>query len=186
MLPTRRAFPAAGVAAAPAEPQSVEPDLRQIVSRADLVYDKPVPRWQEGGGDAGIDVAVCDAKKAKEFVWRAEVILEVVMRMLTVLLIALGLAAAPQGTPPSQLQRMVGQLNVTPEQKGKLDPILAEDAKLVRALRTSGLSDDDQAKKKAEIRQASDEKIKPILTGEQWKKLAELRADNSKKGTKKK
>jgi len=37
--------------------------------------------------------------------------------------------------PRSQVQRMVDQLNVTAEQKAKLDPILDDDNKQVRAVR---------------------------------------------------
>jgi periplasmic protein CpxP/Spy len=98
--------------------------------------------------------------------------------------VCLTLSAAPQ--PPSPVQRMVNQLDLTPDQKARLDPILADDAKQVRALRDSGLSADEQAKKKAEIRKATDEKIKPILTDDQWKKLLDLRAaDVTRKGKKK-
>ena len=70
---------------------------------------------------------------------------------------------------------------MTADQKAKIDPILADDSKQVRALRDSGLNTDDQAKKKAEIRKATDDKIKPILTGDQWEKLLALRADDAKK-----
>jgi Spy/CpxP family protein refolding chaperone len=105
--------------------------------------------------------------------------------VLLALTVSLTTIAAPQSGPPSQVQRMVSQLNVTADQKAKLDPILAEDAKLVRALRDSGLSAEDQARKKAEIRKATDEKIKPILTDDQWKKLQDLRAEGGKKGKKK-
>ncbi len=96
------------------------------------------------------------------------------------------IAATPQTHPPSPVQRMVSQLNVTADQKARLDPILADDAKQVRALPDSGLSAEDQAKKKAEIRKATDEKIKPILTDDQWKKLQELRAADANKVKKKK
>jgi len=95
------------------------------------------------------------------------------------------LTAAPQSVPASPVQRMVSQLNLTPDQKARIDPILADDSKQVRALRDSGLSVEDQARKKAEIRKATDEKIKPILTGDQWKKLLELRAEDEKKKGKK-
>jgi protein CpxP len=95
------------------------------------------------------------------------------------------LAAAPQNTPASPVQRMVSQLNLTADQKAKIDPILADDSKQVRALRDSGLSTDDQAKKKAEIRKATDDKIKAILTDDQWRKLLELRAQDDKKKGKK-
>ena len=100
------------------------------------------------------------------------------------LLVAGALAAAPQGTPPSQVQRMVAQLDLTAEQKAKIDPILEEDAKQVRALR--GDTSAEAANKKAEIRKATDAEIKPLLTDAQWKKLEQLRADRVKQDRKKK
>jgi Spy/CpxP family protein refolding chaperone len=102
----------------------------------------------------------------------------------TIALFGAALAAAPQGTPPSQVQRMVAQLDLTAEQKAKIDPILEEDAKQVRALR--GDTSAEAANKKAEIRKATDAKIKPLLTDAQWKKLEQLRADRVKQDRKKK
>jgi Spy/CpxP family protein refolding chaperone len=99
---------------------------------------------------------------------------------------SLALLAAPQG-PRSQVQNMVDKLNVSPEQKAKLDPILDADQKLVRALRgDSTLSDEDRQKKTAVIRADTDAKIKPILTTEQWNKLLELRAERKAQGNTKK
>jgi Spy/CpxP family protein refolding chaperone len=100
------------------------------------------------------------------------------------LLVAAALAAAPQSAPPSQIQRMVAQLDLTAEQKSKIDPILEEDAKQVRALR--GDTSPEAANKKAEIRKATDAKIKPLLTDAQWKKLEQLRADRNQQDRKKK
>ena len=97
--------------------------------------------------------------------------------------------ATPQSGPRSSLQNMVDKLEVTPEQKAKLDPILADDAKQVRALRgEAGLSDEDRAKRTAAIRAETDKKIKPILTADQWTKLEQLRAERKQQGggTKKK
>lgn len=78
------------------------------------------------------------------------------------LLGALALAAAPPGTPPSQTQNMVADLALTPDQHVKVDPILAE------------------------IRKATDAKIKPILTDAQWQKLEQLRVDRTKQDQTKK
>jgi protein CpxP len=96
----------------------------------------------------------------------------------------IALAATPQQAPRSQVQRMVDQLNVTAEQKAKLDPILEEDSKQVRLLR--GDTSTGAVEKKAAIRKDTDAKIKPILTDEQWKKLVQLREDRSKQDKKKK
>jgi protein CpxP len=89
------------------------------------------------------------------------------------------LVAMPQKAPRSPVQRMVEQLNVTAEQKAKLDPILEEDSKQVRLLR--GDTSATAAAKKAEIRKDTDAKIKPILTDDQWKKLGQLREEDAKK-----
>lgn len=112
------------------------------------------------------------------------------MKILAALIFSFTLLASPQSGPRSQIQNMVDKLNVTADQKAKLDPILDVDAKQVRALRgDSTLSDEDRQKKTAAIRADTDTKIKPILTAEQWTKLQELRAERKaqgKGGTKKK
>ena len=97
--------------------------------------------------------------------------------VMVALLVAVALTAGPHGTPPSQVQWMVAQLDLTADQKAKIDPILVEGAKLVRALR--GDSSPEAASKKVEIREATDGKIRPILTDEQWKKLEQLRDDRA-------
>ncbi len=104
-------------------------------------------------------------------------------RWLPAFILSLGLAAAPQGAPRSQIQNMVDKLDVTADQKTKLDPILDADAKAVRALRNdSALSAEDRQKKTAAIRADTDAKIKPILTSEQWTKLQQLRAERQAQG----
>lgn len=106
-------------------------------------------------------------------------------RLFAALLVAFTLTAAPP-QPRSQLQNMIEKLNVTAEQKVKLDPILDEDAKAVRALRTAGLSDEERAKRTAAVRAETDKKIRPILTDQQWKKLQQLREERKTEGKKKK
>jgi Spy/CpxP family protein refolding chaperone len=44
------------------------------------------------------------------------------------------------------------------------------------------LSAEDRSKKTAEIRRQSDLQLKPILTGEQWKKLEQLREERKAQG----
>ncbi|HEV2687374.1 MAG TPA: hypothetical protein VGV35_02435 [Bryobacteraceae bacterium] len=102
--------------------------------------------------------------------------------VLTIILPA-ALIAAPQHQAPSQIQRMVDQLDLSADQKAKIDPILEDDAKQVRALR--GDTSPEAVQKKAGIRKATDAKIKPILTADQWTKLEQLRADRKKEGKKK-
>ena len=106
--------------------------------------------------------------------------MKVISRLLPALLLAAALTAAPQ--PNSALQNMVAKLNVTPDQKTKLDPILDADAKAVRALRSENLGDEERQKKTAAIRAETDTKIKPILTDEQWQKLQQLREERKTQG----
>jgi periplasmic protein CpxP/Spy len=102
--------------------------------------------------------------------------------LLPAVAISMSLIAAPP-QPRSQIQNMVDKLNVTAEQKAKLDPILEVDARQVRALRDdSALSAEDRQKKTAAIRAETDQKIKPILTAEQWKKLEQLREERKAQG----
>jgi Spy/CpxP family protein refolding chaperone len=92
-------------------------------------------------------------------------------------------AAALTAQPRSSLQNMVDKLNVTAEQKVKLDPILDADAKAVRALRDdSTLSAEDRSKKTEGIRAETDTKIKPILTADQRQKLQQLREERKQQG----
>ena len=90
------------------------------------------------------------------------------------------LAAAPQAR--SQMQRIVDQLDLSPDQKAKVDPILEDEAKQLRALR--GDTSPEAVKQKTEIRKTTDAKVKPLLSDEQWKKLEQLRAERKKQGKK--
>src|SRR5260370_22456279 len=107
------------------------------------------------------------------------------MQTLRFLTLALALSwtliAASQAR--SQMQRMMDQLDLSADQKAKVDPILDDEAKQLRALR--GDTSPDAVKQKAEIRKATDAKIKPLLTGEQWAKLEQLREERRKQGKKK-
>ena len=90
------------------------------------------------------------------------------------LFLALSLIAAPQRHARSQMQRLVDQLGLTSDQKGKIDPILEDEAKQLRTLR--GDRSAEATHKKTEIRKATDAKVKALLTDEQWNKLKQLRA----------
>jgi len=93
---------------------------------------------------------------------------------------------AAQHAPKSQVQRLVDQLNLTPDQKARADPFLEEDAKKIRALRDdSSLNTEDRKKKSAEIRKGAVAKLKPILTEDQWKQFEKLREERQKQSKKK-
>ena len=88
---------------------------------------------------------------------------------------------------PSRDQRLVPQLNLTAEQKTKVDPILADAAKKLRDIRQdSAMSEADKRTRLSEVRKDTNAKLKEILTADQWKKLQELRGENKKEGGKKK
>ena len=111
------------------------------------------------------------------------------MKPLKYLVLASILSISPlaaQHAPKSQVQRIVDQLNLTPDQRAKADPFLEEDAKKIRALRDdSSLSDEDRKKKTAEIRKGTVAQLKPILTEEQWKQFQQLREERQKQNKKK-
>ena len=90
------------------------------------------------------------------------------------------LAVARQA--PSRDQRLVASLNLTADQKGKVDPVLEDAAQKLRAIRTdTALSDDDKKTRSAAVSKETDEKLKAILTDDQWKKLQQLRGEGKKK-----
>ncbi len=109
--------------------------------------------------------------------------MKTVKYMTLVLALSFALSAAPAR---SQIQRMVDELSLTADQKVKIDPILEEDAKQVRAFRDdTSLSADDRKAKTAKVRHETDAKIKPLLTADQWTKLLQLREDRKKESKKK-
>ncbi len=82
---------------------------------------------------------------------------------------------------------MVDQLSLSADQKAKIDPILDDDAKQVRAFRQdSALAGDERKAKTAKVRHETDAKIKPILTEDQLRKLEQLREERKQEGKKKK
>ncbi len=88
---------------------------------------------------------------------------------------------------PSRDQRMVSQLSLTADQKAKLDPILDDANKKLRSLRAdTALNAADKKAKSEEVRKDTDTKMKTILTGDQWKKLQDMRSEGKKSGSKKK
>lgn len=63
-------------------------------------------------------------------------------------------------------------LNLTDEQKEKVKPIIDEETKKIQELRQQkDLSPQERTAKLREIRETTYQKMKPILTEEQWKKF---------------
>lgn len=97
---------------------------------------------------------------------------------------ALALTQQKKMTP---LQEMLGQLNLTEEQKQKIEPVLAKQAEAQKALRAdTALAEDARKAKNQEISKATNNALKEILTSEQWEKLRELRKARQQGGEQKK
>ena len=85
-----------------------------------------------------------------------------------------------------QVEQLAASLNLTPEQKEKLAPILKEEAAKLKAIRDDqSLAKPDRRAKLQAIQKETQEKVRPILTEEQNKKWdearAQARANNAKK-----
>jgi Spy/CpxP family protein refolding chaperone len=81
-----------------------------------------------------------------------------------------------QGKKMTPLQEMLGQLNLSEEQKKKIEPVLAKQAEAQKALRAdTTLAEDARKAKNQEISKATNTALREILTSEQWEKLKELR-----------
>lgn len=147
--------------------------MSEETRRALGMEDTELLKWRLGGR----------AQKTKTFLLVAGVILMILagIRML---------AGAPlpqyggqrmRGpmTPEDQLARMTKQLQLTDEQQTKIKPILEEQHKQMMDLRQdTSMSREDRFAKFREIREQSNEKIKPILTADQqkkWQKIQEER-----------
>lgn len=75
---------------------------------------------------------------------------------------------------PPDISRL---LNLTDDQKAKVDPILADEHQKISAvLQDTTLSTDDKRGKIMEIRQNTSDQMKPILTPEQFQKWQRMRS----------
>ncbi len=74
--------------------------------------------------------------------------------------------------PATRLQHMAQYLNLTDDQKAKIQPILQNEAEQLKAIRSdTSLTADQRHAKVQEIRKASRAQIEPILTPDQVAKL---------------
>lgn len=72
------------------------------------------------------------------------------------------------GPSPEQIrERLVTSLGLTPEQQAKLDAILADSRRQVRALEGAGPGDEDRRARVQRVREATRARIREILTPEQ-------------------
>jgi protein CpxP len=82
---------------------------------------------------------------------------------------------AAQGRAPGQSEDNDNPLNLTDEQKAKLQPIIADENKQMDAVRSdTSLTTDQKIQKANQIRSDASPKIRAILTPEQLQKLAQL------------
>jgi Spy/CpxP family protein refolding chaperone len=79
---------------------------------------------------------------------------------------------APAGAARfDRTEYLAKRLDLTEEQKQKVRPILAEETKLWDEMRQAkDMKPQDRSAKAREIREATNAKLKPILTPEQWEK----------------
>jgi periplasmic protein CpxP/Spy len=87
-----------------------------------------------------------------------------------------------QGQHASRLEWMSKELNLTDDQKAKLKPILADEGKQMQSVKEdTTLSQDQKRDKMKEIRQKTDSQVNDILTPDQQKKYADLKAEQQQK-----
>lgn len=98
--------------------------------------------------------------------------------------IALAVAAQNNmGTPDKKealekLQKMSAELQLTPQQKEKVRPILLEEAPKLKALKSdTSLAPLQKGMKMREVANDTDAKLKPILTPVQYQKWEHMRVE---------
>lgn len=93
---------------------------------------------------------------------------------------------APKKKGPSveqRVDRMSTELNLTADQKTKVTALFEDDMKKMRELRQdSSLSQEDRRAKGRTLREASDKKLKEILTPDQWEKWQKVRPQGGPRG----
>lgn len=92
--------------------------------------------------------------------------------------------SAPNSTAQNQaakLEAISQQLNLTPQQKAKVLPILAEEAPKVRAIKNdNSLSKMQKIQQIRAIHQQTDPQMKAILSPDQYQKLQAIRQQTIK------
>ena len=84
----------------------------------------------------------------------------------------------------SKAQAMAQQLNLTPQQKEKVLPILAAEVPKVQAIKNdNSLSKMQKMQQLRAIHQQSDPQMKAILSPDQYKKLQQIRLQTIREAT---
>ena len=115
-----------------------------------------------------------------------------ILRSLAILAVAglLGATASAQDTKQDtkaprrgaqveeRLKQLSEELNLTPEQKAKIKPVLEKEREKVQALRSdTSLTREQRQEKMRAMRADLDKQIKPILTADQYQKWEKSRAE---------
>jgi len=104
--------------------------------------------------------------------------------MKTLIVAFLILSAAQAQDPPSapqpgeRLQRIAAELKLSQDQIERIRPILAEEAEKLRQIRDSGDNRRKQLRDAQKVRDAANQRLKPILTEDQFKQLKKMQEDN--------
>jgi Spy/CpxP family protein refolding chaperone len=103
--------------------------------------------------------------------------------------LCIGIFALPAPTSSAQgqaakLQAISQQLNLTPEQKGKILPILADEGPKVRKIKNdNSLSKVQKIQAIKAIHKQNDPQMKAILSPEQYQKLQAIRQQTIREAT---
>jgi protein CpxP len=91
---------------------------------------------------------------------------------------------AQKGAAMSKAQAIAQQLNLTPQQKEKILPILADEVPKVQAIKNdNSFSKIQKIQKLRAIHQQTDPQMKAILTPEQYQKLQTIRQQAIREAT---
>jgi len=92
------------------------------------------------------------------------------------------LARAPSQYFSMKMQNLTEKLALTGDQQAKIRPVVeGETTQLTDLWGNPALSPKDKANKLEKVVRAADEKLKPILTGDQWTKLQAMRKEQKVK-----
>jgi Spy/CpxP family protein refolding chaperone len=109
-----------------------------------------------------------------------------VMSVVSIAMLALLTPAsfAQKAGAMSKAQAIAQQLNLTPQQKEKVLPILIDEAPKVQAIKSdNSLSRMQKMQQLRAIHQKSDPQMKAILTPQQYQKLQEIRLQTIREAT---
>jgi Spy/CpxP family protein refolding chaperone len=86
------------------------------------------------------------------------------------------------GARHDRMGQIVGELNLTDDQKAKVKPIFQDEAQKMKTLRQdTNLSKQDKMTKLKTIREDTAAKVKPILTADQFEKWNKLREEGPRR-----